>query len=67
LPIELKPGTKVGAYEILARLGSGGMGFVFRAVDTKLHRPVAIRFLSEAIGNSAARERFNVKRSWSFR
>jgi Tol biopolymer transport system component len=58
LPLELKPGTKVGAYEILARLGSGGMGFVFRAVDTKFHRPVAIKFLSDAIGNSAARERF---------
>ena len=58
MPIELKPGTKVGAYEILARLGSGGMGFVFRAVDTKFHRPVAIKFLSDAIGNSAARERF---------
>ena len=34
------------------------MGFVFRAVDTKLHRPVAIKFLSDAIGSSAARERF---------
>jgi Tol biopolymer transport system component len=56
--LELKTGTKVGNYEIVAPLGSGGMGFVFRAIDTKLHRPVAIKFLSAELTDAADRRRF---------
>ena len=39
-------GTRLGAYEIVAPLGSGGMGEVFRARDTRLNRDVAIEILA---------------------
>jgi tRNA A-37 threonylcarbamoyl transferase component Bud32/Tol biopolymer transport system component len=40
-------GTKLGAYEILAPLGAGGMGEVYRAKDTRLSRDVAVKVLPE--------------------
>ena len=40
------PGTRFGSYEILQRLGAGGMGEVYRAKDTRLEREVAIKTLS---------------------
>ena len=44
----LIPGSKVGPYEIVAPLGAGGMGEVYRARDTRLGRDVAIKALPEA-------------------
>ena len=41
----LTPGTRLGSYEIAALIGSGGMGEVYRATDTKLGRDVAIKVL----------------------
>ena len=42
----LKPGTRLGPYEIVAPIGAGGMGEVYRATDTRLARTVAIKVLS---------------------
>ena len=54
----LSAGDRLGSYEILAPIGAGGMGVVFRALDTKLNRPVAIKFLSGDLGDVEARRRF---------
>jgi serine/threonine protein kinase len=48
----LAPGTKLGPYEIVAPLGAGGMGEVYRARDTRLDRSVAIKVLNSALGSS---------------
>jgi eukaryotic-like serine/threonine-protein kinase len=51
-------GRRLGVYEVQARIGAGGMGVVYRAVDTNLNRPVAVKVLSDAIADPAARRRF---------
>ena len=51
----LGPGTRFGAYEIIAPLGSGGMGEVYRARDTQVGRDVAIKVLPEALRNDPDR------------
>ena len=56
----LRPGTRLGAYEIVAPVGVGGMGEVYRARDTRLDRTVAIKVLQPAVaGDPERRERFD--------
>jgi eukaryotic-like serine/threonine-protein kinase len=51
-------GQRFGPYEILGKLGSGGMGLVFRAWDERLHREVAIKLLQDNYKMPGMRERF---------
>jgi serine/threonine protein kinase len=53
--MRLIPGTRLGPYQIAARIGAGGMGEVWRARDTKLDRDVAIKILPEAFAHDADR------------
>lgn len=51
-------GQRIGPYEILGRLGSGGMGLVFSAWDARLQRDVAIKLLREEYATPDMRQRF---------
>jgi len=53
--VNLSAGTKLGPYEVVAPLGAGGMGEVYRARDTKLNREVALKVLPAAMANDAER------------
>src|SRR5579864_272487 len=57
---ELAIGSRLGPYEILARIGAGGMGEVFKARDARLNRIVAIKILPDHLADRAnLRERFD--------
>jgi dienelactone hydrolase len=51
-------GQTIGTYQVTDRVGAGGAGEVYRAIDTNLRRPVAIKLLSEHLADPAARRRF---------
>ena len=52
----LTSGTRLGPYEILAPIGAGGMGEVYKATDTRLDRIVAIKVLPEHLAESPERK-----------
>ena len=53
----VEPGFEFGAYRVEARLGEGGMGVVYRAMDTTLHRPVAIKLLAAEWPEASVQQR----------
>ena len=55
LPMSLAPGTRLGPYEVLAPIGAGGMGEVYRARDTKLNRDVALKLLPDSFAHDRER------------
>ena len=61
-PMPLNPGDRLGAYEIVGRLGAGAMGEVYRARDTRLERDVALKILpAEFAQNLDRRRRFELE------
>src|SRR6202051_4673728 len=54
-PMALSAGTRLGPYEILAPIGAGGMGEVYRAKDTKLKRDVALKVLPDSFARDPER------------
>src|ERR1051325_1378599 len=51
----LGPGARLGPYEVIAAIGAGGMGEVYRARDTKLGRDVALKLLPDAFAHDPDR------------
>jgi len=53
--VSLSPGTRVGPYEVVSAIGAGGMGEVYRARDTRLHRDVALKILPDVVAQDPDR------------
>ena len=53
--MSLTPGTRLGPYEVIGAIGAGGMGEVYRARDTRLHRDVALKILPDVFALNSDR------------
>src|SRR6478672_8579432 len=53
--MSLQPGARIGPYEVVAAIGAGGMGEVYRARDTRLQRDVAVKILPDAFARDPER------------
>lgn len=51
----LSTGTQLGPYQVVALIGAGGMGEVYRARDPRLHREVAIKIVPESFSSDPVR------------
>ena len=57
--MSLSPGSRLGSYEVTAKIGQGGMGEVYKATDTRLDRTVTIKVLPEHVADDPdLRQRF---------
>src|SRR4029450_6490079 len=55
----LSSGTRIGAYELTGQVGGGGMGVVYRAIDTRLNRTVALKVISpQILADPDSKQRF---------
>ena len=55
VPMQIAPGTRLGPYQIVAPIGAGGMGEVYKATDTRLERTVPIKVLAKQDEEASAR------------
>ena len=55
--MSLAPGARLGPYEIVAPLGTGGMGEAYLANDPRLHRQIALKILPSAVATDPVRRR----------
>jgi len=53
--VSLQAGARIGPYEVVAPIGAGGMGEVYRARDTKLSRDVALKVLPASVAADLCR------------
>ncbi|MDQ6707866.1 MAG: hypothetical protein M3Z85_18055, partial [Acidobacteriota bacterium] len=52
--LEPTPGSTLGHFQILSKIGQGGMGVVYKGVDTRLNRAVAIKFIAQEVAQEVS-------------